>query len=49
MLSGFKLGRLRYNGVWFLDQESAEYTFIPGRWDFRSPYGGAYPVKFVGR
>ena len=41
-----KLNRAHYGGMLFLDQESGQYTFVPGYWSFHSPYGGEYSIKF---
>jgi len=46
MLLGFKLRRPQNVGLWYFEETSGEYTFIPGLWSFRSPYGGDYAVKF---
>ncbi len=48
LLLTFKLRRHHNVGLWYLEETSGEYTFIPGRWSFRSPYGGDYSVKFGG-
>jgi len=46
LLLTFKLRRHHNVGLWYLEETSGEYTFVPGRWSFGSPYGGDYSVKF---
>jgi hypothetical protein len=45
-----RLNRAR-TGVWYYCRTAKTFTFVPGLWDFKSPYGGSYPVKlrFGGR
>jgi hypothetical protein len=38
--------RAEYGGMWYFDQASGVYTYVPGQWKYRSPYGGEYPVRF---
>ena len=40
--------RVPLGGLWFYDQTSGAYTFVPGVLDFHSPYGGRYSVGFLG-
>jgi hypothetical protein len=42
----FKSERVYNNGMWYFDKWYRTYTFVPGIWDFSSPYGGDYSVKF---
>jgi len=44
----FRRERAYYGGMWFFDEAAGAYTFVPGVWDFRSPYGGQYSTKFRG-
>jgi hypothetical protein len=41
--------RVSMTGMWYLDQTSGAYTFVPGSTEFSSPYGGRYSVGFEGR
>jgi hypothetical protein len=34
-------------GMWFLVQATGEYTFVPARLEYSSPYGGRYSIKFA--
>lgn len=34
-------------GLWLLHESTGEYTFVPAVWDYSSPYGGSYPVKYA--
>jgi hypothetical protein len=34
-------------GLWLLHESTGEYTFVPAIWDYNSPYGGSYPVKYA--
>lgn len=34
-------------GLWFHNESTGEYTFVPARWDYSSPYGGKYSVKYT--
>jgi hypothetical protein len=36
-----------YAGLWFLNPETAEYTFVPGDRLCKSPYGGSYSTRFL--
>ncbi len=45
-IAEFKSDRVYTNGMWFFDKWFRTYTFVPGTWDFKSPYGGEYSVKF---
>jgi FecR protein len=47
LLSDFKLERVEYGGMWFHSPTLGEYTFVPGYWDYDSPYGGSYSTHFV--
>ncbi len=38
--------RAQFGGVWYAVIPAGEFTFVPGAWDFRSPYGGKYSVRF---
>ena len=49
LLSLFQRERTLYGGLWYFDAAAGVYTFVPGVWDFRSPYGGQYSTKFRGR
>jgi hypothetical protein len=40
-----KLNRASRTGVWYFSAKAGWFTFVPGLWDFKSPYGGSYPVK----
>lgn len=33
-------------GLWFREQSTDQYTFVPGLWNYRSPYGGRYAIKY---
>lgn len=37
----------RAGGLWLLDESTGEYTFVPATWDYSSPYGGSYSVKYA--
>lgn len=41
--------RVTLTGLWYLDETSGAYTFVPGSREFSSPYGGRYSVGFEGR
>jgi hypothetical protein len=41
--------RVEQTGMWYLDQATGAYTFVPGAREFSSPYGGKYPVRFAGK
>ena len=41
--------RVEWSGLWYLDQVTGAYTFVPGSREFSSPYGGRYSVGFAGR
>jgi hypothetical protein len=45
-LALLKRERTAYGGLWYFNEAAGEYTFVPGYWNFRSPYGGQYSVKF---
>lgn len=49
LLSLYKRERTLYSGLWYFDEAAGMYTFVPGAWDFRSPYGGQYSTKFRGQ
>jgi hypothetical protein len=36
-----------YAGLWFLDPETSEYTFVPGGRVCKSPYGGSYSTMYL--
>lgn len=44
-------GRIRHffslGGLWFLNEATNQYTFVPKAWDYRSPYGGKYSIKYT--
>jgi hypothetical protein len=48
LMADFRRERAYFGGMWFFDQASGAYTFVPGIWDFRSPYGEQYSTKFWG-
>ena len=33
-------------GMWYLVESTGEYTFVPERWEYSSPYGGNYSIRF---
>jgi len=35
-----------YAGLWFLNPETGEYTFVPGERVCKSPYGGSYSTSY---
>jgi hypothetical protein len=35
-----------YAGLWFLNPETSEYTFVPGERVCKSPYGGSYSTMY---
>jgi hypothetical protein len=41
--------RVSLSGLWYLDEASGAFTFVPGFKEFSSPYGGRYSVGFEGR
>ncbi len=41
--------RAERTGMWYLDQVTGAYTFVPGAREYSSPYGGRYSVGFAGR
>ncbi len=44
-----QLARLRRwmpRGLWFLNRETSEYTFLPGDREYKSPYGGSYSTIY---
>jgi len=38
--------RLAFGGLWFLHDLTQQYTFVPSGWNFKSPYGGNYSIKY---
>jgi hypothetical protein len=34
-------------GLWFLNPETSEYTFVPGGRICKSPYGGSYSTMYL--
>jgi hypothetical protein len=38
--------RAAYGGMWFFDETSGAYTFVPGTWEYRSAYGRRYETSF---
>ena len=36
-----------FGGMWFLQEATGQYTFVPARWEYSSPYGGKYSVRFA--
>ena len=36
-----------YAGLWFLNPETSEYTFVPGERVCKSPYGGSYSTSYL--
>jgi len=36
-----------YAGLWFLNPETSEYTFVPGGRVCKSPYGGSYSTSYL--
>ncbi len=43
-----KAHRVDSTGLWYLDQTTGAYTFVPGYREYSSPYGGRYSVGFAG-
>src|SRR5437588_874904 len=41
--------RAERTGLWYLDQVTSAYTFVPGDREYSSPYGGRYSVGFARR
>jgi len=37
--------RIKLNGMWYFDTDTNIHTYVPGRREFRSPYGGSYSVR----
>ena len=33
-------------GLWFQNESTGQYTFVPGGWHYKSPYGGDYSIKY---
>jgi hypothetical protein len=42
----FETMRAQLAGMWYLEKSKNEHTFVPGLWDFHSPYGGRYNVGY---
>jgi hypothetical protein len=38
---------LGMGGMWYLNETAHQYTFVPMRWEHRSPYGGKYSVRYT--
>jgi ferric-dicitrate binding protein FerR (iron transport regulator) len=36
-----------FGGMWCLVESTGEYTFVPARWQYSSPYGGRYSIRFA--
>ena len=36
-----------FAGLWFLNPETSEYTFVPGERVCKSPYGGSYSTSYL--
>ena len=36
-----------FGGMWYLLDSTGEYTFVPARWEYSSPYGGRYSIRFA--
>jgi hypothetical protein len=36
-----------FGGAWYLSESTGEYTFVPARWEYSSPYGGNYSIRFA--
>jgi hypothetical protein len=34
-------------GLWYLNETTNQYTLVPRNWDYRSPYGGKYSIKYT--
>ncbi|HWP42537.1 MAG TPA: FecR domain-containing protein [Blastocatellia bacterium] len=45
--ASFHSNRPWYCGLWFYSAAIEGFTFVPGFWDFHTPYGGRYSIKFV--
>jgi hypothetical protein len=43
---GFRHAFGPVGGLWFLDESAGEYTFVPAKWDYSSPYGGRYAITY---
>jgi ferric-dicitrate binding protein FerR (iron transport regulator) len=43
----YNVNRPWYCGLWFYSGAMNCFTFVPGLWDFHTPYGGGYSIKFV--
>jgi hypothetical protein len=42
----FETMRAQFGGMWYFETSRNEHTFVPGFWEFHSPYGGRYNVGF---
>jgi hypothetical protein len=42
----FETRRAQFAGMWYFETSKSEHTFVPGYWEFHSPYGGHYNVGF---
>lgn len=36
-----------FGGMWFFQEATGQYIFVPARWEYGSPYGGKYSVRFA--
>ena len=36
-----------FGGMWFFQEATGQYTFVPSRWEYSSPYGGKYSIRFA--
>ena len=36
-----------FGGMWYLIESTGEYTFVPARFEYSSPYGGTYSIRFA--
>ena len=34
-------------GMWYLLESTGEHTFVPAVWEYSSPYGGTYSIRFA--
>jgi ferric-dicitrate binding protein FerR (iron transport regulator) len=47
MIRGFGRYFGPIGGMWYLLESTGEYTFVPGRYQYSSPYGGTYSIRFA--
>jgi hypothetical protein len=45
--AAYNVNRPWYCGLWFYSTAMNCFTFVPGLWDFHTPYGGGYSIKFI--